>query len=124
MREEKVMIRKLAITLITLAIMWSGTVLGALEALEQVTELDASGVRLPTSSVGQVVYRKCSGCEATIWPVNAASTYYIGLGTTPVPLAEFRKAVASKKGEMILVFYAPDSGVVTRVVLGLRTAAE
>ncbi len=124
MREEKVMLRKLGITLITLTILWSGTALSALEALEQVSELDASGVSLPTSSVGQVIYRKCNGCEASVWPVNSATTYYIGMGTTPVSLADLRKAVVAKKGEMIAVFYAPDSGYVTRIVLGLDTAAE
>lgn len=118
------MIRKLGITLITLTILSSGNAFGALEALEQASELEVSGIRLPTSSAGQVVYRKCAGCDATIWPVDAATTYHIGAGSAPVPLADLRQAVASNQYEMIAVFFAPDSGVATRIVLGPRSAAE
>ncbi len=118
------MIRKFGIALTTLALLWSGTAFGALEALEEVAELMVSGIRLPTSAAGQVVYRKCGGCEPTIWRVDAATTYHVGVGTAPVPLADLRQAVGSNRYELIYVFYAPDTGVVTRIVLDLFQDAE
>ncbi len=118
------MIRKLGITLITLMILWYGTAFGALEALEQVAEAAVSGIRLPASSAGNVVYRKCAGCEPLVWPVNGSTNYYIGFDTAPVPLSDMRQAVNSNRYELIYVFYAPDSGVVTRVVLDPSTSTE
>ncbi len=116
------MIQKIGITLITLMILTSGSALGALEALEEVAELTTTDVRLPAGAAGQVVYRGCSGCEPTIWPVNSATTYHVGTHTEPVLLGDLRQAVASKQYELIYVFYAPDSGVVTRIVLDLTKA--
>jgi hypothetical protein len=113
------MIRKTGIALISLMILWSGTAFGALEALEEVAELAVSGIRLPTSAAGQVVYRKCGGCEPTIWQVDAATTYHVGVGSAPAPLADLRQAVGSNQYELIYVFYAPDTGTVTRIVLSL-----
>ncbi len=116
------MIRKLGLLLITLTILSSGAAFGALEVVEQVAELGTAGIRLPTSSAGQVVYRKCSGCEPQLWSVDAATNYYVGTDTAPVPLGDLRRAVASKQYQLIYVFYAPDSGVVTRIVLDLTRA--
>jgi len=118
------MIRKFGIILITLTILSAGTALGALEELEKVAELPVSGVLLPSSSAGQVVYRECSGCEPTIWPVNAATQYYVGVNTKPVPLADLRQAVASKQYDLIYVFRTPDSGTVTRIILDLTQATD
>ncbi len=116
------MIRKTRITLIALTILASGNAFGALEALEEVAELDTADIRLPAGAAGQVVHRGCSGCEPTIWSVNSATTYHVGTHTTPVPLGDLRQAVSSKQYELIYVFYAPDSGVVTRIVLDLTKA--
>lgn len=124
MKEEKIMIRKLGFTMILLPFLWSGAALGALEALEQVSEVSAAGISVPVGGVGQVVYRKCSGCEATVWPVNTATTYHIGTNTPPVSAADLRVALASKKYELIYVFYAPDSGIATRLILSLKKAEE
>ena len=118
------MIRKLGITLITLTVLWSGIALGALEALEEVAEVSTAGIRLPASAAGRVVHRQCNSCEATIWPVNAATTYHIGIRTAPVSLAELKRAVATRKYELIYVFYAPDSGIATRLVLSPSQGEE
>ena len=119
------MIRKLGITLITLMILSSGTAMGALDALEQVAELEVAGIRLPTSTAGQVVYRQCSGCEPTIWTVNDETTYYIGDDSSKaVSLADLRQAVGSGQYELIYVFHVPNSDVVTRIVLSLHQATD
>lgn len=118
------MIRKLGITLITLAILSSGAAFGALEALEEVAELEASGIRLPLGAAGQVVHRKCGGCEPTIWNVDATTRYYLGFDTAPVPLADLRQAVGTNQYELIYVFYAPNSDAVTRIVLDLNQASD
>jgi len=118
------MIRKFGITLITLMILWSGAAFGALEAVEEAAEVSVSGIRLPAGSAGNVVYRKCAGCDPLVWPVNTSTTYYIGFDTAPVPLSDLRQAVKSDRYELIYVFYTPDSGVVTRVVLDPNTSTE
>jgi len=118
------MIRKLGITLTTLTILISGSTFGALEELEKVAELSISGIHLPTGTAGQVVYRECSGCEPVIWQINAATTFHVGVNTKPVPLADLRQAVGSKKYDLIYVFYVPDSDTVTRIVLDLTRTTE
>ncbi len=118
------MIRKIAIALITLATLSSGTAWGALEIVEDVAELEASGIRLPTGSAGQVVYRDCSGCDPVMWSVDGETTYHVGVNTAPVPLAKLRQAVTSDNYELIYVFYAPETGTVTRVVLDLTQVSE
>ena len=57
------MINKLDFVLVTLMILWSGTAFSALEALEEVAELTVSGIRLPASEAGHVIFRECGGCE-------------------------------------------------------------
>ena len=90
-----------------------------------VAELEVAGIRLPTSTAGQVVYRQCSGCEPTIWTVNYETTYYIGDDSSKaVSLADLRQAVGSGQYELIYVFHVPNSDVVTRIVLSLHQATD
>ncbi|MAF83783.1 MAG: hypothetical protein QGH93_04580 [Gammaproteobacteria bacterium] len=113
------MLRKIGITLIALTILSPVAAFGALEALEEVAELSVTDIRLPGSSVGQAVFRKCSGCTPTIWQVDAITTYFVGADSTPVPLGELRKAAAGKQNALIYVFYRPGTNAVTRIVLDL-----
>jgi len=118
------MIRKFAITLITLASLSSGAAFGALEIIENVAELSTSGISLPTGAAGKIVYRKCAGCEPVMWPVDTTTTYHVGINSAAVPLADLRQAVASNQYDLIYVFYAPKTGTVTRVILDLNQVSE
>jgi len=119
------MTRKFSIIPAALAILWSGTVFAALEALEEAAEMTVSNVQLPAGSAGNVVFRGCAGCEPVIWPVDSATTYHIGVGSAAVPLPDLRQAAADNRNGLIYVFYAPDSGTVTRIVLSeLRVTDE
>ena len=117
--------RKFSIILAALAILWSGNVFAALEALEEAAELTVSKVQLPAGGAGNVVYRGCAGCEPMIWPVDSATTYHIGVGSEAVSLVDLRQAASGNRDGLIYVFYAPDSGTVTRIVLSeLRVTDE
>jgi len=118
------MIRKFGMTIITLAILSSGIALGKVTALEEVAELNVSGITLPAGTAGQVVYRKCSGCEPAIWIVDAATTYYLGTKTVAVSLADLQQAVASDQYQLIYVHYVPNSDRVTRIVLDLNQVED
>ncbi|MBT77191.1 MAG: hypothetical protein GY916_08745 [Gammaproteobacteria bacterium] len=113
------MLLRTEITLVFLAILSPATTFGAMEILEEVTELAVSDISLPGSSAGQVVFRECSGCKPTIWQVDPTTTYYVGVDTLPVSLGNLQKAVSSKSYELIYVFYTPGTNAVTRIVLDL-----
>jgi len=114
------MIRKL---LIALAI--SASVLVAAQAalipLEDNYELGLNEVTLPRSSAGQVVIRQCAECDPEILRVDGDTRYFLGTNQ-PVSLSELRAAAgAAREPEQtgVYVFYKPETGVVTRIVLSV-----
>jgi len=89
----------------------------ALIALEEAYELDTADVTLPGHRAGRVIMRACAGCDATVHRVAEATTYHIGADTSPVTLDELRAAVDADPGNLIYVYFKPETLVVTRIVL-------
>jgi len=114
------MLRRIHIALITILLAYSGAASATLNILEQVAEADAANTTLPRSTAGQVVVRQCNGCKPSVWRVNAATSYYVGMDTQPVALADLLAAATSGQQEMVYVFFKPDTNEVTRIVLSLR----
>jgi hypothetical protein len=95
-----------------------------LETIEEAYELALLQVRMPASSGDSVVIRKCGTCEPVRLRTNANTTYHVGHGTPPVPLAEMNRTIASitdRDSAAIVVFYEPESLVVTRVMLSFAS---
>ena len=98
-----------------------GAAHSALIPLEENYELGLSEVTLPRSSAGQVVIRQCGECDPEVLRVDGSTRYFLG-NRKPVSLAELRAAAAAaRKPEQtgVYVFYKPETGVVTRIVLSL-----
>lgn len=114
------MIRKTFLALI-LSVTLFGTAEAALVALERDFELALNQVTLPRSSAGQVVVRQCGDCDPEVLRVDANTRYFLG-SNKPASLAELRAAadaVRDPKRTGVYVFYEPETGVVTRIVLDL-----
>ena len=115
------MSRKLFFTVVTLLLMLPGFSSGALVALEETAELTAKGTKLPRSTVGQLKFRRCSGCTAKTWRVVAETRYLIVVTgdsnrEREVTLDEFRVAFAgSEQLDNLVVFFNPDTREVRRL---------
>ena len=92
----------------------------ALAPLEQAYELGLNEVTLPAHSASQVVIRRCAECEVETLPVNASTTYFVG-SKRSANLADFRAVAEQARPDStaVYVFYKPETGVVTRIVLSL-----
>lgn len=100
-----------------LALLVASPVLAALDALEEAYELRLGEVTLPAHAASQVVIRECQGCEPTVLSVDGRTTYHVDPATRSVPLSQFQAAAGRARDGLIVVFYAPDTGRVTRIVL-------
>ena len=91
----------------------------ALDALEQAYELGLNQVRLPAHSASQVVVRSCADCAPVLLPVSTETRYYLKYGQPAVALDKFLAEAASRPRDgLVTVFYKPEDGSVTRIVLG------
>ena len=97
-----------------------GSAGAALVPLEQSYELGLNEVTLPAHSASQVVIRRCAECEVETLPVNGSTTYFVG-SRRSANLAEFQAAAekATPDTTAVYVFYKPETGFVTRIVLSL-----
>jgi hypothetical protein len=114
------MIRKTFIVLVSIAGLL-GSAQAALIPLESNYELGLNEVTLPRSSAGQVVIRQCADCDPEVLRVDGSTRYFLD-NRSPVSLDELRAAAdavrePAKTG--VYVFYKPETGVVTRIVLSL-----
>ena len=113
------MIRNFQILVTLILLTWSGLSSAALDALEDGYELHVDEVSLPAHAAGRIVIRQCATCEALVHRVDEQTTYHIGVRSAPVTLADFKYAVSAGDGELLYVFFKPETGVVTRVTLSL-----
>lgn len=114
------MIRKILIPLMV-AIGALGTAQAALVPLEESLEMGLDQVTLPAHSAGRVVIRECGDCSPQLMPVNGSTSYYLG-AERRVTLRELQDAadgVRKKQLAGVYVFFEPETGVVTRIVLSL-----
>jgi hypothetical protein len=97
-----------------------GSAGAALVPLEQSYELGLNEVTLPAHSASQVVIRRCAECDVETLPVNTSTTYFVG-SRRSANLAEFRATAEQARPDStaVYVFYKPETGFVTRIVLSL-----
>lgn len=112
----------LRLALAAAAASWSVSAPATIENVENAYETDTTRASLPADAGGQVVIRECASCKPVVLRVDRNTRYFIGSPGTasqPLPLAKLRAAVASAAGteRMLTVFYALDTGRVTRIVL-------
>lgn len=109
--------RQTLMILATLLLSLPVTAFGALERIEEAYELGLKEVTLPAHSASQVVIRRCAECDPVMHPVSSSTVYRVG--DTVVALDELRARAAKADADeaMLLVFYATDTGKVTRIVL-------
>ena len=114
------MIRNTLIAML-FAVTLAGVATAALVPLEENFELGLNQVTLPAHSAGQVVIRECAECAPQLLAVNGSTVYFLGQNQS-VSLSDLRAAAATvRKPEAtgVYVFYKPETGVVTRIVLSL-----
>ncbi len=114
------MIRNTLIAML-LAVTLAGVATAALVPLEENFELGLNQVTLPAHSASQVVIRECGDCSPQVLAVNGSTVYFLGQNQS-VSLAEMRAAAADvrdRESTGVYVFYKPETGVVTRIVLSL-----
>ena len=114
------MIRKILIGFIVSTSLF-GAAHAALIPLEENYELGLNEVTLPRSSAGQVVIRQCADCDPEVLRVDGNTRYYLE-NRNAVSLEQLRAAAdAVREPEItgVYVFYKPETGVVTRIVLSL-----
>ena len=90
-------------------------------AVEGGHEVALASLVLPTSTTGRLTLRACPTCAQQYFSANGNTTYTLGAGN-PVPLAEFRTAVAQlrqKYGDGVrgVVYYDKATKRVTRVIV-------
>ena len=115
------MIKKSLIALIA-CIGLFGAAHAALIQIEQNYELGLNEVTLPRSAAGQVVVRQCAECDPAVLRVNGSTRYFLESRSNPVSLAELRAAADASRDPVqtgVFVFYKPETGVVTRIILSL-----
>jgi len=114
------MIKKILLAFVISASLF-GAAQAALVPLEDNYELGLNEVTLPRSSAGRVVIRQCDGCDPAVLRVDSSTRYFLG-NQNSVSLADLRAAAdAARKPELtgVYVFYKPETGVVTRIVLSV-----
>jgi hypothetical protein len=111
----------LRLTILAIALAFSGGVFAALDRVEEVLELEVSDVQLPSHEVDKVVVSQCVECTSLTLHVSRETVYRIGGFDAPkVSLVEFNAAIRKarvKRELLIYVGYAPDTNKVTRIVL-------
>lgn len=100
-----------------IALLAAGPASAALETVEEAYELTLREVTLPAHIASQVVIRECQGCDPVVLPVDGKTTYHVGTADRAVPLNAFQAAAGRAADGLVVVFYAPETGHVTRIVL-------
>ena len=113
------MLHPIKIALIAFLLACSGTALAALDIVEEAAEANVSGTTLPRHEADQVVVRDCTGCEPSVWRVNASTQYFVGVNSRPIKLVDLLAAAAGEQQGMLTIFFKPGTDEVTRIVLSL-----
>lgn len=118
-RANNVLIAMMMLAVILLV--WTRATSAALVATEQAYELDASQIeRWPLGDDGSLILRPCGGCDRVVLRVNAETRYgrsLSGPAMTREELLQLKSTGAVSGDTLVYVFYRPDDGVVTRLVL-------
>jgi len=114
------------VKLAAIAITWA-MVLPAqagLIAVEQAYEITTAQVeRWPLGETGTLVLRSCNSCESVALRVDLATHYRLGMSGANITRAELVRMQATlndREGTRVYVFYRPESGVATRVILDIE----
>jgi hypothetical protein len=115
------MIRQNLLRLIIVSVGTLGASHAALVPLEESYELGLDQVTLPAHSAGQVVIRECAACSPKLMPVSSSTSYYLEpqRRVTLRELQDVADSLRKKQSVGVYVFYTPETGVVTRIVLGV-----
>jgi len=93
----------------------------ALVAAKQAYEMTANQVeRWPLGDSGSIVFRPCRNCDPVALQVDAATRYgrsLSGNGITREELLQLKSMLSSIDDTFVYIFYRPDDGVATRIVL-------
>lgn len=92
-----------------------------LVAVEQAYEINAAQVdRWPLGDTGSLVLRACNSCDSVTLRVDAATRYRLGMSGAEVSrdeLVSLQATLRDRKSTPVYVFYRPQDGIATRVVL-------
>ena len=115
---------KALITIAAVALTAFAPAHAALIAVEQAYELNVAQIeRWPLSDTGRLVIRTCRTCESIALRVDAATRYRLGMGGAAVSrdeLVRLQATLNDRDGTHVFVFYRPDDGVATRIVLDIE----
>ncbi len=117
---DRTMDRKIIMTLAVLTLAFAGLAQARLERIEEAYELALTQVSLPAHAAGRVTITACAGCDTVHLPVDARTSYHLGIGAPGVTLQELTDAVyavSDRSKTPIYVMYQPESLVVTRIIL-------
>jgi len=93
----------------------------ALEALEQAYDMTADKVeRWPLGDHASIVFRPCASCERLAISVSPATLYARSLSgafISRAELLELKSVLSNTDDTFVYVFYRPDDGIATRIVL-------
>ncbi len=104
---------------VTLAILtWSGGASAALDRIEEALELDAGQLRLPTYATDRITIKPCDTCESQGFQITGNTTYRLGGRTMELDTFVQEMSLSrNKKGQLVTVFYLPETHEVTRIVV-------
>ena len=124
MQEKSLNHSLMLIMLILVVFSGAQTTQAALEIVEDAIEVTPRQIEWPSYDDGRLIVRSCRDCEAVVLTVNAETTEYFPEGFAGLPQSRqelIRKATSGRNvaNSMVYLFYSPEDGQVTRVVLDL-----
>ncbi len=94
---------------------------GALEVREEAFELEAGQIlRWPLRAGDSLVVRPCDDCDVTTLQVTEETRYSLGFNGEPLTLRDLLRMESlnsSHDNSLIIVFFRPNNGPVTRIIL-------
>ncbi len=118
---NRTMDRQIIITLAVLTLALTGLAQAIMKRIEEAYELDLTQVMLPAHTADRVTLKACEDCFTVQLPVDAGTSYHVGMrsaGVTLQTLIAAADAVSNREDTPIYVMYQPESLVVTRIILG------
>lgn len=107
--------------LAVILMVWTRATNAALEVVEQAYEINATQVeRWPLSDDDRIVLRPCDACDQVTLSVTSGTRYRASnssMNITREELLQIKSLLRNLESSYVYVFYRPDDGVATRIVL-------
>jgi len=111
----------IALTLLTVLLIYGAATQAALEILEDAYELNTGQIlRWPLREGDSLVIKPCDDCSTKVLHTTEKTRYSTGFDAPFISLRELLKEksrTSDKANDLIIVFFRPDDQQVTRIIL-------